>query len=200
MFCIGLTGTIASGKSTVSHLFQKQGVAVISADEAARALTALNQPALNAIAKHFSQRVISPSGELNRPALREIIFKNPKERIWLEQLLHPLIRQYMKNKIATSVGPYTLIEIPLLNNKDDYPYLDRVLLVLANREKQIERVMQRDNCSRVQAESILAIQSNEEQKKKLADDMIYNDTTLDDLTKKIEILHSQYLQLARQKS
>ncbi|CDZ78408.1 Dephospho-CoA kinase [Legionella massiliensis] len=200
MFCIGLTGTIASGKSTVSHLFQEQGVVVISADEAARALTAINQPALNAIAKHFSQAVISPSGELNRAALREIIFRKPQERIWLEQLLHPLIRQYMKDKVVTSVGPYALIEIPLLNSRSDYPYLDRVLLVLANREQQIERVMQRDNCSRTQAESILAVQSNEEAKKKLADDIILNDSTLDDLAKKIEILHGQYLQLASQKS
>jgi dephospho-CoA kinase len=200
MYCIGLTGNIASGKSTINQLFKELGVTVISADYAARELTNIHQPALKAIKEHFGLEIINNSGELNRPALREKIFSNPEQRIWLERLLHPLIRQYIRDKIQESDSPYTLVEIPLLNDRAAYPYLNRVLLVIANSQEQIERVMARDHCSRKHAEAILAIQSNEETKRKFADDIIYNDGSLKDLTKKIEILHHQYLQLAKQKS
>lgn len=200
MYCVGLTGNIASGKSTVSSLFKERGIAVISADEAARELTAANRPALSAIAEHFGQSVIHSTGELNRFALREMIFKDPKQRLWLEQLLHPLIRQLIQDKIKDSAGPYVLIEIPLLNRRSDYSYLDRVLLVLANYEQKIARVMARDHSSQEQAQAILAIQVNEATHRELADDIVNNDGSLNDLAKKIEFLHQQYLQFASQKS
>mgnify|MGYP000614910509 CR=1 FL=1 len=200
MYCIGLTGSIASGKSTVSRIFKEQGITVISADEAARELTARNQPALASIEQHFGQSVISPTGELDRCALREKIFKEPQQRIWLEQLLHPMIRQYIRDKVSQSESPYTIIEIPLLNKRSDYPYLDRVLLILAEREQQIQRVILRDNSSRKQAMAILATQINDELRKTFADDVIYNNCSMAELEKKIAILHSQYLQFASQKS
>lgn len=198
MFCVGLTGSIASGKSTVSQFFKNQGIEVISADEAARELTAINQPALAAIENYFGKSVISLSGELKRGVLREAIFNNPEKRLWLEGLLHPLIKQYIKNKIKEASGPYVLIEIPLLYNRADYPYLDRILVVIATHEQQIERVMNRDQCSRKQAETILAVQHNEQNSQKIADDLIRNDGTLAKLAKKIENLHCKYLQLASQ--
>lgn len=200
MYCVGLTGNIASGKSTVSRFFKEFGIAVISADEAARELTASNQPALTSIAEHFGQSVITGGGELDRFALRKMIFKDPKQRIWLEQLLHPLIRQHIQDKIRKSIGPYVLIEIPLLNKRADYPYLDRVLLIVAGYEQKIARVRTRDQMTREQAEAILATQANEAIHREIADDIITNDGSLDDLAKKVEILHQQYLQFASQKS
>ncbi|KTC92886.1 MULTISPECIES: dephospho-CoA kinase [Legionella] len=200
MYCVGLTGNIASGKSTVSHFLKRRGIAVISADEVARELTLANQPALIAIAKHFGKSVIHSNGELNRFALREMIFKDPKQRLWLEQLLHPLIRQLIQEKIKTSAGPYVIIEIPLLNSRSDYPYLDRVLLIVANHEQKVSRVMARDHSNQEQAEAILATQVNETTHRGFADDIVNNDGSLNDLAKKIEILHQQYLQFASQKS
>lgn len=200
MYCVGLTGNIASGKSTVSHLLKRRGIVVISADEVARELTLANQPALIAIAKHFGKSVIHSNGELNRFALREMIFKDPKQRLWLEQLLHPLIRQLIQERIKTSAGPYVIIEIPLLNSRSDYPYLDRVLLIVANHEQKVSRVMARDHSNQEQAEAILATQVNETTHRGFADDIVNNDGSLNDLAKKIEILHQQYLQFASQKS
>ena len=200
MYCVGLTGNIASGKSTVATFFKALGITVISADKIARELTRLGQPALHSIAQHFGKSVLSTSGELDRGALRQKIFIDPQQRLWLERLLHPLIRQAIQSKINESSSNYCLIEIPLLNNRLDYPYLDRVLLVLANREQQIIRVILRDNCTREQALAILATQSDDESKQKIADDILMNNGSIAELTKKIEKLHDQYLQLASQKS
>jgi len=200
MYCVGLTGNIASGKSTVSQFFKKKGIIVISADEAARKLTAIHQPALAAIANYFGQSILTLSGELNRAALRELVFKDPKKRLWLEELLHPLIRQYIQDKIKESQSPYSVIEIPLLNKRSDYPYLDRILLILATHEQQIERVILRDNCSREQAEAILASQIDNNLRQEFADDIISNTDSLLELEKKVEKLHQQYLQFAMQKS
>ncbi|MBA2656087.1 MAG: dephospho-CoA kinase [Tatlockia sp.] len=201
MFCVGLTGTIASGKSTVTQLFKNLGVTIISADEAARELTKADQPALIAIEKYFGKAFISTSGELDRKALRQAIFSNPQQRIWLEQLLHPLIRQYIQAQLEQGVKPYAIVEIPLLKARDDYPYLDRVLLITSPSKLAIERLMLRDNCSEAQAETILALQVAESaERSKFVDDLIENSDTLVELSIKIEKLHGLYLQLADQKS
>lgn len=196
MYCVGLTGNIASGKSTVSQFFKEKGITIISADETARELTALNQPALYAIRAHFGPNVINKfSGELERRILRDLVFKDEKERLWLEQLLHPLIREKIKTKIAMATSPYVVIEIPLLYRRKDYPYLNRVLLIQANREEQIERLLKRDQLTREQAQLILASQ------KKLAnaDDILVNQGSLKELATKIEDLHQRYLDELRLK-
>ncbi len=201
MYCVGLIGNIASGKSTVAAFFKALAITVISADEVSRELTAAKQPALKLITAHFGKTILHPSGELNRPALREIIFADPQERRWLEQLLHPLIRKAVKEKALQSLSPYTLIEIPLLKKIADYPYLNRILVVLAsNSEQQIQRIMQRDNSSREQAMVILATQSDHLSRLDLADDMIFNTSNLASLKKKVKNLHQYYLQLASQQS
>lgn len=199
MYCVGLTGNIASGKSTVASFFKERGIKVISADEIARKLTTPGQTALNKIENYFGNSVINNTGELNRAALREIIFTDPKQRLWLEKLLHPLIRQEIANEIRITNSPYCVIEIPLLNDRKSYPYLNRVLLVLAEREQQIERVMHRDKSTRKQALQILATQANNLNRREIADDIVVNDDSLTELEKKIENLHYQYLQFARQK-
>lgn len=198
MYCVGLTGNIASGKSTVAAFFKNKGVMVISADEIAREITAPHEPALTLIKDHFGHEVITTQGELNRSALRTIIFENPKERLWLEGLLHPLIRQRIIEEIAESPSPYSVIEIPLLKDREVYPYLNRILVILANREEQIRRVMNRDNCSREHAKAILAVQPEELSREKIADDIVINTGSLSELEEKIEKLHQMYLQLASQ--
>lgn len=158
MFTIGLTGNIASGKSTVINLFKSLGANIIIADDIARELTQSGSPALVAIKAHFGPSVITAGNELNRAALRRIIFDNTKERLWLEALLHPLIQKTIAERVADhNSTTYNVIEIPLLKDRNNYPYLDRVLALIANEEVQIARVIARDHCDVVQAKKLLRL-------------------------------------------
>ncbi|MDP3704913.1 MAG: dephospho-CoA kinase [Legionellaceae bacterium] len=197
MYCVGLTGTIASGKSTVAAIFAKHGIHVISADHIARLLTSPGQPALQDIINHFGSSIITSSGELNRRKLRELIFKNTTDRIWLEELLHPLIRTKIEEEIKGKDALLCIIEIPLLTNLSHYPYLNRVLLILANHEQQIARLMSRDKNSEEQALAILATQASEEHYKSLADDVLINDESLDKLQEKTHKLISMYMDFSK---
>ena len=200
VYCVGLTGTIASGKSTITDYFEKLGVVIINADDIAKKLTAHTQPAFHRIVSHFGTSVLTTSGELNRRHLRQLIFSDPLERQWLENLLHPLIRQQIEHEISQVEAPYCLIEIPLLTSRSDYPYLNRILVVQANPEQQINRFISRDNSSREAALAILATQSNENKQLELADDLLMNIGSLVDLEKKVNVLHIQYLQNADDRS
>ncbi|WED44304.1 dephospho-CoA kinase [Legionella cardiaca] len=199
MYCVGLTGNIASGKSTVASFFKEKDITVISADELARELSGIGKPAYQKIIAHFGKVVSGASGELNRAKLRQIIFTDPNERIWLEQLLHPLIRERITELLMASTSPYSVVEIPLLKDRETYPYLDRVLAVLADPKKQIQRVMTRDNISREHAEAILTTQPTDLKRLKIAEDIVFNNGSLTDLAQKIENLHERYLQLASEK-
>ena len=194
MYCVGLTGSIASGKSTVAHYFSALNVDVINADEIAKELTSNNQPAFHKIVSHFGQTALTTTGELNRRYLRQLIFGNPQERLWLETLLHPLIRNEIKRKVSKLKTPYCLIEIPLLTDRSKYPYLNRVLLVQAAFEQQIARLITRDISSREDALAILATQSNHDIQLALADDILINTCSLAELQTHVASLHAKYLQ------
>ncbi|WP_133130045.1 dephospho-CoA kinase [Legionella yabuuchiae] len=200
MYCVALTGNIASGKSTVAKLFNQRGVDVISADQISRALTQPGEPALSEITQYFGSSILTSNGELDRPKLRQIIFNNPEKRRWLETRLHPKIRQAIAAQVAECKSPYCIIEIPLLPDKKHHPYLDEILYVEADKEQQIERVMRRDNCSREEALSILNTQATAEQHKRLADKILFNTGTLSDLEHKVESLHTYYVEKAANKS
>lgn len=193
MFCIGLTGTIGSGKSTVAQLFQTLGIDIISADKISRSLTIPGQPALEEIRQHFGADITNKEGELDRRKLRKLIFTNPTERQWLENLLHPLIRQGIEAKINKAKGPYLIIEIPLLLSRENYPYLNRILLVIAEPETQIQRIMTRDKITREQAIKMLDTQPANQLRINLADDLIHNQGSLEELTQQVETLHIKYL-------
>jgi len=192
MYCIGLTGGIASGKSTVSSYFLTLGIDVISADHIARTLTTSNQPAFDAIKQHFGIDVVTKDGELNRQTLRQIIFSSTHERQWLERLLHPLIRKQIELEVSQCSSPYCVIEIPLLQDKSDYPYLNRVLLIEAGPEQQLTRLMIRDKSSKEQALAIIATQT----RPAMADDQIMNNGSIEQLQEKVDALHRQYLYCA----
>lgn len=193
VYCVGLTGTIASGKSTVAQEFARLGIDIISADQISKELTKTNEPALQKIIEHFGQSLLTSTGELNRQHLREIIFNRPTERHWLENLLHPLIRKRIEQKTQHCTSPYCIIEIPLLTDKKSYPYLNRVLLILAQREQQISRLKQRDQSSKEQALAILKVQADEATLRALADDIIMNNGSVEDLQEHVIRLHEQYL-------
>lgn len=195
MYCVGLTGPIASGKSTVAMLFAKLGVDLIEADLIAKQLTAKDQPALASIIAHFGQEFLDSEGELHRRLLRDMIFKHPQERIWLEQLLHPLIRQAIQTRLQIPPTHYYMIEIPLLADKSCYPYLNRTLVVLANPLLQTQRVMQRDQHTAKQVEAIIAAQASEDFYQSLADDIVLNTESICDLEQSVLQLHKKYLRV-----
>lgn len=197
MYCVGLTGTIASGKSTVAGILSDLGVPVISADKMARELTKPGEPALYLIIQKFGESILTSTGELNRRMLRDLIFQNAQDKLWLEQLLHPLIRQKIEHEISTITAPYCIIEIPLLTDKKDYPYLNKVLLVTAKKEQQISRLKLRDKSTRTEASAILNSQADERTYQALADDIIVNDGSLPALRETVILLHNQYTYYAR---
>ncbi len=197
VYSIGLTGNLASGKTTVAEIFSELGVEVINADTISRSLTTKGTNSYKIIVDHFGSKALLENGELNRRYLREIIFSNEHERLWLENLLHPLIRHQIEIQINNSISPYCVVEIPLLIDKQLYPYLNKVLLITAPQEIQIERVIKRDHCSREQALDILSAQPELAQRLKIADDVIHNDTGYTQLKHSVEQLHSKYLQEIR---
>ncbi len=197
VYCVGLTGDIASGKTTVAELFSKLGIEVIYADKISRELTQKNSPAYTKIVEHYGHEILKQDEELNRNKLREIIFSAPKERDWLERLLHPLIRHEIKKRVDASITPYCMVEIPLLITKQAYPYINRTLLVCAPTETQISRLMQRDQCNKQQAQAILSTQPDINIRLENADDIIVNDMEMVELIKTVNDLHYKYLHVSK---
>ncbi len=188
---IGLIGGIASGKSLASQFFHNLGIEVIDADAIARDVVKQGRPILMKIAEHFGTDVLDAEGKLNRARLRELIFANPKERLWLEHLMHPVIRQKIDAAIDSAQGPYCIVAIPLLKRREDYPKLTYILMLDLPQEEQIKRLMVRDQISQTMAEKILAAQPTRETRLTLADEIIENKGTPEILQQKIIALDTR---------
>lgn len=196
---IGLTGGIGSGKTTAAHFFQELNVPIIDADHLAREVTKTNTPAYQQILEHFGAIVLNPDNTLNRKQLREIIFSNLAEKVWLETLLHPLIRNEMRKQIKQVTTPYCICVIPLLAEASGIEFLDRILVIESLREMQIARTQQRDNNTVELVENILQTQASTEHRRRIAHDIIVNDNDLDDLRQKVQLLHEKYLQMSNER-
>jgi dephospho-CoA kinase len=193
---IGLTGGIASGKSTVAQRFTELGVPVIDADAAARAVVAPGTPGLAAVLKRFGRGVVAKNGELDRRALRELIFREPGSRRDLEAILHPLIRADMERSAELAVGPYVVMAIPLLVEGGSSERVDRILVVDVDEAVQLRRVMARDGCTEEQARAILVSQASRSARLAAADDVLPNSGTVADLRRAVDQLHERYLLVA----
>jgi len=193
---IGLTGGIASGKSTVADLFARLGAPVIDTDVIARQVVERGQPALGQVVAEFGPGILAADGNLDRRRLRELIFADGDARRKLEAILHPAIRSEMERQSAIAGGPYQLLVIPLLAEGGRRRNIDRVLLVDAPEELQIERLMQRDGVSRPQAQASLAAQANRAQRQALADDILLNTGQATQLEGRVTELDRAYRQLA----
>jgi len=196
MLRIGLTGGIGSGKSTVAGLFEKLGVTVIDADEIAARITEPNTYSFETIVEHFGKAIVAPDGSLNRKALRGIVFNSVKERKWLENLLHPVIREVMKERISQVRSAYCLLVIPLLAESNKIDFLDRICVIDVPEGIRIQRVTQRDHSSETDVEAIIASQCSEEKRLSITDDIIVNDGDMEKLKDQVFTLHQQYLTLA----
>lgn len=192
---IGLTGGIASGKSTVANYFADLGVPIIDADVIAKSLTLPNASVYCKIIAHFGKKIYLKDGSLNRPQLSEIIFTNPIERLWLENLLHPLIYKEMSQQIKLCQALYCILVMPLLVETKENRFrkmIDRILLVDTNKQEQMQRLRQRDHLTVATAKNILKAQSTRKERLSVADDIIHNDKTLVNLKKQVLILHKKY--------
>jgi len=195
---IGLTGGIASGKTTVANMFHDQfGIEIVDADVIARRVVEKGSIGLNAIHQHFGDEVLTVEGELNRAELRKRIFANEDEKTWVNQLLHPMIRQQMEQDLQRVTSPYALLVVPLLTENNLQHMADRVLVVDVDEETQIERTMSRVKVPMEQAKSILAAQASREQRLAIADDVIKNDAKNQKLLPQITELHKKYLAISR---
>lgn len=196
-FKVALTGGIASGKTAVSDMFAELGVTVIDADIIAREVVAKGSEALQAIVEHFGDVVLTKAGELDRQQLRNTVFASEQDRLWLNNLLHPLIRKEMKRRQQLADSVYSISVIPLLYETGQSKEYDRVLVVDCAEEVQLERLMARDQSTREQAQSILNKQASRKQRLAIADDVIVNDSDLHSLRQSVITLDYQYRQLAR---
>jgi dephospho-CoA kinase len=194
---IGLTGGIASGKSTVAARLMELGVPLIDADEAARAVVEPGRPGLAAVIERFGPSVLAADGTLNRGALRILVFADAQSRRDLEAILHPLIRAEMENREALAAGPYAVLAIPLLVESRSLDRVDRILVVDVDEAIQVRRVMARDHCSEQQARAILSAQASRADRKRAADDVLQNSGSVSDLRQAVDRLHEGYLALAQ---
>ncbi|CDT88394.1 dephospho-CoA kinase [Vibrio coralliirubri] len=194
---IGLSGGIASGKTTVANLFNEHfNIDIVDADIVAREVVALGSDGLKQITEHFGESILLEDGTLNRSSLRELIFSDPKEKQWLNDLLHPMIRDKIDSDLSKITSPYGLLVAPLLVENQMQGMADRVLIVDVPAEVQIERTMSRDNVSREQVASILKSQASREQRLAVADDVIKNHTKNQELLPQITDLHQKYLAIS----
>ncbi len=200
MFRVGLTGGIASGKSTVANLFAALGVPVIDADVIARDVVAPGSALLGKICAEFGEEVLAPDGSLDRKALRARVFGESAEataaRRRLEALIHPAIRAEMDARSASAGGPYQILAIPLLVEGGARGRVDRVLVVDADEATQIRRLQARDGSTLSEARAILAAQTDRARRRAAADDIIKNDGDLVALAAQVEALHASYLDAA----
>lgn len=194
---IGLTGGIASGKSSAARAFKNLGIDIISADEIAKDILQKNSPALKQVVQKFGIEILNADLELDRKKLRELIFNNSKKRKALDAITHPAIRKQMVDLAQSALSPYVVLEIPLLIETGMHSLVNRILVVTSEEEIQLKRIMQRDNCSHEHAKNILAAQTTNEIRMQYADDCIRNSGSLDKLNNQVQLLHQKYLSILR---
>lgn len=192
---LGLTGGIGSGKSAAAQCFVDLGIHLVDADQAARWVVEPGRPALAQIAEHFGQSVLLADGTLDRAALRELIFQEPQQRVWLEGLLHPLIREEIRAYLARAESPYAILVSPLLLETTQHQMVQRVLVIDVPEAVQIQRTLLRDQTNEAQVRAILNAQASREERLSRADDVIVNDRDPAWLRSEVERLHHFYLTL-----
>lgn len=189
---IGLTGGIGSGKSEVCRLFALRNIVIVDADIVAREVVLPGSAALEAITLHFGTSIIE-NGQLNRNKLREIVFSNQNEKKWLESLLHPIINTEIRNQLAEADSPYAILASPLLLETRQFELVNRVLVIDASEQLQIERASQRDKSSTSQIKAIMQTQLSRQERCARANDIIHNHGNLSELEPQVEKLHQFYL-------
>ena len=202
MLVVGLTGGIGCGKSAVSSQLESYGRPIVDADIVAREVVEPGEPALKAISAHFGSHILNASGALDRAQLRQVVFQEPKQRQWLESLLHPIIRQRILDKIdkARETAPYVVLASPLLLETDQHLLVDYTVVVDLPESLQISRTCSRDNNDEAQVKRIIAAQMPRSDRLAKADHVIDNSGDLNSLKHQVQQLDKHLLALANTKS
>jgi dephospho-CoA kinase len=193
---IGLTGGIASGKTTVADFFTELGIPVIDTDVIAREVVEKGAPALAEIRETFGDTVLNDDGSLDRQAMRKLVFADVDKRQQLEAILHPRIREAALIQARAVTAPYMIIVVPLLVESPLQEFMDRVLVVDCSEEVQRSRLIMRDAENEEQARNMIAAQASREERLRIADDVVLNDDDLEKTRAKVAALHDEYLQLS----
>ena len=200
-FVVGLTGGIGSGKSTVADLFVAAGAGLVDTDAIAHELTAPDGAAMPAIAAAFGAAVLTPTGALDRAAMRQRVFADAGARQQLEAILHPMIRQLSDARCLAATTPYVVLAVPLLVESGTYrARCDRIVVVDCPESLQIERVMARNGLAADQVRAIMAAQATRADRLVAADDVVLNDGGLTKLYEQVERLHLNYLRQSAEKA
>ena len=198
-FTIALTGGIGSGKSVVASLFKDLNVPIIDSDKISKNITLPSGICFNKIVSEFGEKILTKEGRIDRNKLRKIVFNNDKDRIKLENILHPVIFKKINSEISLTKYPYSIVIIPLLVETKSNHQFDRVLLVDTPQKLQLERIIKRDKLSPKFLKKIINAQATREERLKYADDIIVNDSEIISLDNSIRLLHEKYLTLSGEK-
>lgn len=194
---VGLTGGVASGKSTAAQAFRALGAPLLNADEVAREVVARGTPALEQIRRDFGVEFLTPAGELDRPKMRQHVFAVPQTRQALERITHPAIRERMTAWRAAQTGPYCILDVPILIESGMDVLVDRILVIDVPAEVQVARLRERDRIGDELAQRMLTAQAPRETRLARADDVIANTGSVAQLCAAAGQLHAFYLDLAR---
>ncbi len=190
---VAVTGGIGSGKTEVCKAFMALGVPVVDLDHIARDMSAPGSPAMQAVRAQFGDAMFNTDGQLDRAKLRELVFAEPDALDQLNQIMHPAIRLEAIRQIAQHTGAYVVLAIPLLvESRDDWSMIDHVLVVDCDEQTQLARVIQRSQLSEGMAQAMIAAQSSREERLAIADSVIENDQTLDNLLEKVLEFHKNF--------
>lgn len=195
MVIVGLTGGIASGKTLVSDTFKSLGIPIIDADILARVAVEPGSKGLNALSEHFGARILASHGELDRAALRNLIFGNPDHRKTVDSILHPIIRKLADEQIdiaAKQDHPYAIYAVPLLAETGQQDRFDRIIVVDVSADTQLSRLISRDETTEAKAQAILDAQASRSARLAIADDVIDNSGTIDEVRTQVTQLHARY--------
>ena len=190
---IGLTGGIGSGKSAAADFFQNEGISVIDTDQLSRKVIEKDTPGYSKVVDSFGTNILDNNDSIDRAKLREEVFHDDEKREILESITHPLVRELMVQKISSSTSPYTIIMVPLIFETNSAKNYDRVLVIDCDVEIQLERAMARDENSADLIQKIIDSQCSRSERLSIANDVIPNNHSIEDLKKRSLAMHNFYL-------
>lgn len=195
MFRVGLTGGIASGKTTISHFFEKLGIIVIDTDVISHELMQPGQPAYQKTVQHFGHEILNDDQTINRPLLRQKVFNQPRQKEWLEKMIHPMIQERSEKALRAAESEYVILIVPLMFESGFDQLVDHVVAIDCPAITQKTRLMKRDGINEELAEKMISAQMSNEQRISMSDSVILNKNN-QDREKDVKRLHAKLIQLA----
>jgi dephospho-CoA kinase len=190
---VGLTGGIGSGKSVAGDFFIELGIDVIDADHVSKNILDDNESAKKLFLENFGEKFIDKNNKIDRAILRDEIFKNEDKKEALESIIHPLVREEIFNFIENSNSVYKIIMVPLIYETNSQDFYDKIVVVDCKEENQIIRASKRDNKTKNDIINIMKNQASSDERMSIADEVIKNDSSLDDLKKQVIKVHQKLL-------